>query len=63
MDPLLASDLELAQKATPAEKLAQALEMMRAGIRLKRDALRHQLPSASAAEIADMLSAWLVQDG
>jgi hypothetical protein len=63
MDPLLANDLELAQKATPAEKLGQALEMMRVGIHLKCDALRHQYPNASAAEIASMLNAWLLQDG
>jgi hypothetical protein len=62
MDPLLASDRELARQALPAEKLAQALEMMTAGIRLKRSALRHRFPVASEAEIANMLAAWLVQD-
>jgi len=62
MDPLLASDRELARQVTPAEKLAQALEMMTAGIRLKRAALRRQFPMASDTEIADMLTAWLVQD-
>ena len=62
MDPLLASDRELARQATAAEKLAQALEMMTAGIRLKRAALRRQFAEASEAEIADMLTAWLVQN-
>jgi hypothetical protein len=62
MDPLLASDRELARQASPAEKLAQALEMMTAGIRLKRSVLRHRFPAASEAEIANMLAAWLVQD-
>jgi hypothetical protein len=62
MDPLLASDQELARQVAPAEKLAQALEMMTAGIRLKRAALRRQFPQASATEIADKLATWLVQD-
>ncbi len=63
MDPMLATDRELADRASPAEKLAQALEMMRAGIRLKRSALRHQFPTASEREIENMLMAWLEQDG
>jgi len=62
MDPLLASDRELAQQVTPAEKLAQALEMMTAGIRLKRTSLRRQFALASDTEIEDMLTAWLMQD-
>jgi len=52
MDPLLTSDRELAGQVSPAEKLAQALEMMTAGIRLKRASLRHRFPAASDAEIA-----------
>jgi hypothetical protein len=36
---------------------------MRAGIRLKRSALRHQFPAASEADIENMLMAWLGQDG
>jgi hypothetical protein len=48
---------------TPAEKLAQAPEMMRAGIRLERDTLRRRFPNASDAEVANMLTEWLVQDG
>jgi hypothetical protein len=63
MDPLLASDRELAERTSPAEKLAQALEMMKAGIRLKRSALRHQFPASSETEIEDMLMAWLAKDG
>jgi hypothetical protein len=63
MDPMLASDRELADQASPAEKLAQALEMMRAGIRLKRSALPHQFPATSETEIENMLMAWLAQDG
>ena len=60
---MLASDLELAAQVSPAEKLAQALEMMTAGIRLKRCSLRHHFPGASEAEIENMLMAWLAQDG
>jgi hypothetical protein len=63
MDPLAASDQELADRASPAEKLAQALDMMRAGIRLKRSALRHRFPAASETEIENMVRAWLAQDG
>jgi Rv0078B-related antitoxin len=63
MDPLLASDLELARQISPAEKLAQALEMMTAGIRLKRVSLRHRFPAASNAEIEKMMADWLLQDG
>jgi len=63
MDPLAASDRELADRASPAEKLAQALDMMRAGIRLKRSALRHRFPAASETEIENMVMAWLAQDG
>jgi hypothetical protein len=63
MDPLAASDRELADRASPAEKLAQALDMMRAGIRLKRSAMRHRLPAASETEIENMVMAWLAQDG
>jgi hypothetical protein len=63
MDPMLASDRALAEQASPAEKLAQALEMMRAGIRLKRSALRHHFPAASETDIENMLMAWLAQDG
>jgi hypothetical protein len=50
--------LELA----PAAKLAQALEMMRVGIRLKRSALRRQYPNADETEIDRRLVAWLSRD-
>jgi hypothetical protein len=63
MDAMLAGDRELAAQVSPAEKLAQALEMMRAGIRLKRASLRHRFPAASETEIENMLMAWLAQDG
>jgi hypothetical protein len=63
MDPFLASDRELARRVSPAEKLAQALEMMTVGIRLKRSALYRQFPTASDTEVATMLAAWLMQDG
>lgn len=63
MDALLANDREVAVQTSPSEKLAQALEMMRTGIRLKRSALRQQFPAASELEIDGMLKAWLAQDG
>jgi hypothetical protein len=61
MDPMLANDREVAVQTSPGEKLAQALEMMRVGITLKRSALRHQFPAASELDIDDMLRAWLAQ--
>ncbi len=48
--------------ATPAKKLAQALEMMRAGFRIKLAALHVRFPDASEAEIAAKFSRWLARD-
>jgi hypothetical protein len=62
MDALLLSDLEISRKTSPGEKLAQALEMMETGIRLKRAALRNARPEASEAEIEKALENWLVAD-
>jgi Rv0078B-related antitoxin len=62
MDRLLRDDLELSRKTEPAEKLAQALEMMAAGIRLKRSALRDAQPGATESEIDAELERWLIAD-
>lgn len=51
VDALKAHNRQVARELEPAVKLAQALEMMRTGIRLKRSALRRQCPEADAAEI------------
>ncbi len=59
VDALDAHDRDQAQKLTPAEKLEQALEVMRTGIRLKRLTLRRQCPEADEAEIDRRLAQWL----
>jgi hypothetical protein len=63
VDALEVNDQELAQKLTAAEKLLQALEAMRTGIRLKRSTLRRQFPNADETEIDRQLAEWLTQDG
>lgn len=59
MDALQAHDREEARQLTPAEKLAQALEVMRSGIRLKRLTLCRQYPDEDEAEIDRRLAEWL----
>lgn len=59
MDALQAHDGEEAAQLTPAEKLRQALEVMRTGIRLKRLTLCRQYPGADEAEIDRRLAEWL----
>jgi hypothetical protein len=62
MDALEASDVEIARR-TPAErKLAQALEMMAVGLRLKREQLRREHPTAADSEIEKLYLAWLLSD-
>ena len=51
MDALLTHDREHARQLEPAEKLKQALDVMRAGIRLKRSTLRRQFPDAADIEV------------
>jgi hypothetical protein len=62
VDPLLENDLDVARAASPAEKLAQAIELMEAGLRLKRAALRRALPHASESEIEAAFERWLFAD-
>ncbi len=63
MDPLLESSIELERRRSPAERLAEALELMDWGIRLKRSQLATQHPGASADELDAMLARWLRRDG
>lgn len=63
MDSLAQHDLELARQTSPAEKLAQALELMETGIRLKRAALRNERPHDSDDEIEKAMAQWLASDG
>ena len=59
VDALQAHDVEQARQLTPAEKLEQALEVMRTGIKLKRLSLCRQYPDADDAEIDRRLAEWL----
>ncbi len=60
MDPLRRDDIEQARRATPEEKARQALEMMRAAVRLKRAGLRARHPHESEAEIDRRVREWLL---
>lgn len=62
MDPLRRDDVERARETPPGEKLSQALEMMAAGIRLKRAALEARHPGATDDEIDLLVRAWLEND-
>jgi len=62
MDPLERSDLELERALTPAQKLAQAIDVMATGLRLKRQALRRDHPTASNEELEALYLAWLFSD-
>ena len=62
MDALLRHDIELNRETEPSEKLAQALDMMATGIRLKRAALRAARPNVPDSEIDAELERWLAAD-
>lgn len=61
MDRLRADDIERARATPPAEKLAQALELMGAGIAMKRAKLRTDDPEAAEEVIEARLRAWLAE--
>ena len=61
-DPLVEHDIEVARRDPPAVKLAQAMEMMESGLRLKRAALRHVNKNASDQELDQALLHWLCAD-
>ena len=62
MDVLTADDIETSRTTPPEEKLAQALDLAEAGIRLKRAALRHALPNSSEDDVDIALERWLLAD-
>jgi hypothetical protein len=62
VDPLTLHDIRLSQQVPPSEKLAQALELMETGIRLKRAALRALHPVATEGEVDQALERWLLGD-
>lgn len=63
VDGLLKSSVELAASKSPGDKLAEALELMDWGIRLKRARLREDHPEAPEDEIHRLLTAWRCRDG
>jgi hypothetical protein len=62
VDAIRRHDIDARQTA-PGEKLAEALKMMRFGIRLKRSAFVASHPSADEAESEAMLEAWVETNG
>jgi hypothetical protein len=60
VDRLVEHDTQVAREAPPDEKLRQALELMDAGLRLKRDLLKSARPSASEAEHQAAFEQWLL---
>jgi hypothetical protein len=62
VDALLKSSIMLARQKTPGQRLAEALELMDWGIRMKRGRLASQHPDAGPAEIDAMLASWLSRD-
>jgi len=63
VDDLRRDDIASARKASPAEKLAQALELMAYGLEIKRQNLRRAMPSASDGELQKAFEDWLFERG
>ncbi|HET9234836.1 MAG TPA: hypothetical protein VFP10_11905 [Candidatus Eisenbacteria bacterium] len=63
MDALREHDVETGRLVEPSERLAQALELMTTGIRLKRISLRRASPEADEQEIERAVEKWLFSDG
>jgi hypothetical protein len=59
VDALRRDDVEKMRNTPATEKARQAFELMRAGIRLKRAALRARHPEASPERIEALLQEWL----
>jgi hypothetical protein len=62
MDPLRRDSIERAIRTSPEEKARQALEMMRAAIRLQRAGLRARHPDETPEEIETRVRQWLLRD-
>jgi hypothetical protein len=62
VDALLQNRIELARRKSPAEKLAEALELMDWGIAMQRRLLHERHKDASDEEIEARLTAWLCRD-
>ena len=62
MDALERDDIDRSRRTPPGVKLAQAIEMMAAGYRLRRAKLEQEHPDASAEERERMFTDWLRAD-
>ena len=62
MDRLRHDDVERARRAAPADKFLQALDLMYAGIELKRAGIRSRKPGATEAEVETELRRWLLRN-
>lgn len=62
-DALIENDIEVSRSDPPAKKLAQALDMMETGIRLKRAVLAHTLKQATEQQLNEALIRWLWSNG
>lgn len=60
MDVLRADDVAQARRATPGERLRQALEMMAMGIAINRANLQREI--ADSAEVQARLRRWLSRE-
>lgn len=63
VDPLVAHDLEVSRLEAPEQKLAQALDMMESGLRLKRAAIQHLRKGATSEQVEEALVRWLCAGG
>lgn len=62
MDALAKDDIERSRATRPEVKLAQALDMMEAGLRLQRSRLAHEHRGASVEELERLFEQWLARD-
>lgn len=62
-DPLAVNDLEVSRRDPPALKLAQALDMMETGIRLKRAVFASAQKQATSQQLDELMKDWLFADG
>jgi hypothetical protein len=63
VDILLKTGIALETQKTSGQRLAEALELMDWGIRMKRQRLASQHPDLNPAQIEAMVAGWLSRDG
>ena len=61
MDALRRDDIAIARSTPTGEKLAQALELMRLGIAVKREQIQSKFPGATGTEVDGLLREWLAE--